>query len=91
MKDRHRDETHAAPERALHHQEDADQQKIREIVTRNLLAGIAGHLPELGQLLPDKGHRSQYLQREQQAIQAVLGCAFFVSIQPMISARSAAV
>jgi hypothetical protein len=70
VKDRHRNETHAAPERALHHQEYADQQKIGEIVTRNSLTQVAGQLPEFGQFLPDKGDRSQYLEREQQEIDA---------------------
>jgi hypothetical protein len=75
----------------LHHQEHADQKKIGEIVTRNLLARIAGNLPELGQLLPDESNRSQCLEREQCQIGARLsfGVVRFHSVT--ISARSSPV
>ena len=57
-----------APKRDLHDEQDADRHNIREGVIRKLLAWIDRYLPELGQLLPDKADRTQYLDREHEQI-----------------------
>ena len=67
---RNGDEKHAALKRNLHHAENGDRDEIGEAVVRKLLAGIDGDVSELGQCLPDKGDRSQYLEREQEQIDA---------------------
>ncbi|MGH6712877.1 MAG: hypothetical protein ACREEK_28455 [Bradyrhizobium sp.] len=65
---RDRNEAHAAPERNLHQQENADHHEIGAVVRWKWLARIDGDLPELGQCLPDECNRTQYLEREQQQI-----------------------
>jgi hypothetical protein len=68
------------PERDLHHAENTKDDEFRVKVFWKLFSWIEQQLVELWYLLPNKYHRSEYLDGEQQQIYHGLGHSPFVFI-----------
>jgi hypothetical protein len=66
------------PEQDLHHAENTKDDEFRVKVFWKLFPWIEQQLVELWYLLPNKYHRSEYLDGEQQQIYDVLGHSPFV-------------